>query len=81
MDEVDVHRIRFIEHVPLAIQCLSFLDDGSKLALSRGDGSIEVWRSRSGTFFKEVWIPGKTNTTIEALQWCEARLFSGSLSG
>ncbi len=78
---MDVHRIRFINQVPQSIQCLSFCKDGKKLALSRGDGSIEIWDSMDGEFFKKMWIPGRVNASIEALQWCGEKLFSGSLTG
>ena len=73
--------MRFIGRVPQAIQCLSFYDDGSRLALSRDDGSLEVWAARGGVWAKEVWIPGRANTSIQTLQWCGERLFTGCLSG
>ena len=78
---MELHRVRFIGLTRQAIQCLSFKDDGAKLALSRDDGSLEVWASHSHGWVKELWIPGRTNTSIQALQWCGERLFTGCLSG
>ena len=78
---MDVHRIRFVSQASVPIQCLSFVAGSSKLALSRSDGNIEVWASRTDTFMKELWIPGRANISIESLKWCGNRLFTGSLSG
>ncbi len=79
--EMEVHRFRFVSHISVPIQCLSFSSDGTKLALSRSDSNIEVWVYRGGTFVKELWIPGRGNISIESLKWCGSRLFTGSLSG
>ena len=73
--------MRFIDHYSNAIHCLNFNDDCSKLALSRDDGSIEVWSAEYRVYIKELWIPGRANTSIEALQWCGDKLFTGCLSG
>ena len=79
---MDLHRIRFIPHLPQPIHCLSFFDnDVTKLAVSRSDGSLEVWNSINDNFVKELWIPGRASTSIEALQWCGKRLYTGSLLG
>ena len=80
-ETLDVHRVRFVNRAPFSIHCLSFLDGGNKLALSRGDGSIEIWDYLKCVFNKKLWIPGRANTSIEDLQWCQERLFSGSLNG
>ena len=81
MEEHKLHAVRFVSYNFQAIQCLSFSSDGCRLALSRKDGSIEVWSVRQGIFTKIIWIPGRTNTSIEAIQWCNQRLFTGCLSG
>lgn len=82
---MDIHRVRFVEYDPQPIHCLRFHEEGSgrlKLALSRGDGSIEIWASYDGeSFFKELWLPGRADFSIEALVWCEGRLFSAGLTG
>ena len=82
---MDIHRVRFVEYDPQPIHCLSFHEGESgsiKLALSRSDGSIEVWISSDGeSFYKQIWIPGRTDFSIEALVWCGERLFSAGLTG
>lgn len=82
---MDVHRVRFIEHDPQPIHCLAFSDESSKspqLALSRGDGSIEIWRTDNGeNFYKDIWVPGGTDGSVEALAWCSGRLFTSGLTG
>ena len=83
---MDIHRVRFVEYDPQPIHCLRFRNDDesscNKLALSRGDGSVEIWASSDGeSFFKERWIPGRADFSIEALVWCEGRLFSAGLTG
>lgn len=76
-----LHAVRFVSFNFQAIQCLSFSSDGCRLALSRNDGSIEVWSVQHEVFVKKIWIPGRTDTSIEAIQWCDGRLFTGCLSG
>lgn len=84
---MDIHRVRFVEYDPQPIHCLSFSDDDvasgcTKLALSRGDGSIEIWTSSDGeSIYKKVWVPGRADFSIEALAWCGDRLFSAGLTG
>ena len=82
---MDIHRVRFVEYDPQPIHCLRFYEGSSsslKLAVSRGDGSIEIWTSSDGeSFFKDVWVPGRADFSIEALVWCAGRLFSAGLTG
>ena len=82
---MDIHRVRFVQYDPQPVHCLRFHEEGSgrlKLALSRGDGSIEIWTSYDGEgFFKDLWVPGRTDFSIEALVWCAGRLFSAGLTG
>ena len=82
---MDIHRVRFIEHDPQPIHCLAFSDispHSPQLALSRGDGSIEIWRTTDGeSFYKDVWVPGRTDGSIETLVWCGGRLFTSGLTG
>lgn len=80
-----MHRVRFIEHEPKPIHCLAFSDEASgspALAVSRGDGSIEIWRTNDSVcYFKDVWVPGRTDGSVEALVWCAGRLLSSGLTG
>ncbi len=81
---MDVHRVRFIEHQPKAIHCLAFSDDTDlpRLAVSRSDSSLEVWASSDGlSYYQETWVPGREDSSVEALVWCQGRLFSAGLTG
>ncbi|KAJ7381451.1 U3 small nucleolar RNA-associated protein 4 [Desmophyllum pertusum] len=75
-----VHRVRFVEYVPQAIHCMAFEDSSepSRLALSRADSSIEIWNF-SENWYQETVIPGCDGTSVESLDWCRGRLFTGGL--
>lgn len=75
------HIVRFIDRLPQSIQSLSFSDSGNQLALSRGDGNLELWWTSGDVFFKKLRIPGRLNNSIETLVWCGDHLITGSLSG
>ena len=70
-----------MECVPESIQSISFSASGEHLALSRGDGNVEVWENYDELYQKKLQIPGKSNSRIEAITWCGSRLYTGSLSG
>ena len=81
---MEVHRLRFIECDPQPIHCLAFsgATDRPKLAVSRGDASIEIWATNDGEqYYQETLVPGRTDTSVEALVWCGKRLFSTGLTG
>ena len=81
---MDIHRLRFIECDPQPIHCLAFsgATDCQKLAVSRGDASIEIWATTDGeNYYKESFLPGRQDTSVEALVWCGKRLFSTGLTG
>lgn len=75
-----VHRVRFVDYVPQAIHCLAVEDtnEPSKLALSRSDGSVEIWNIKDD-WFQETVIPGGNGLSVEALGWCKGRLFTAGL--
>ena len=82
---MDLHRLRFIHCQPQAIHCLAFSTahvPRPKLAVSRGDASIEIWLSVDGeSYYKDWTVPGRTDTSIEALLWCGHKLYSAGLTG
>ncbi len=82
---MDVHKVKFIEPDIQPIHCLAFSDDSSsspQLALSRGDGSIEIWSTVDGeNYSKDIWIPGQSNGSIETIVWSSGRLFTSGLTG
>ena len=83
MTEYQLHRIRFVEYKPKAVNCTAFEDSSrERLAVCREDGSIEVWCTRAG----EIWnidfvIPGKLERSIDSVTWCNSRLFTAGLEG
>ncbi|XP_013420051.1 U3 small nucleolar RNA-associated protein 4 homolog [Lingula anatina] len=80
MGEFLVHHVRLFDFVPKAIHCLASDEDTQRLALSRSDGSVEIW-SVKDNWFQEKIIPGQDDRSVEALVWCQQRLFSGGLQG
>jgi U3 small nucleolar RNA-associated protein 4 len=50
------------------------------LFMNRSDFSVEVW-SLDHTPHIERTIPGRANSSVEALTWCGERLFSSGLQG
>lgn len=51
--EVVVHRCRFVEWMPSAIECLVFCAESSRLALGRANGDIEIYSLRA-TWHREL---------------------------
>ncbi|XP_060075369.1 U3 small nucleolar RNA-associated protein 4 homolog [Ylistrum balloti] len=80
MGEFRVHHVRFFEYQPKAIHCISYNKDAEKLAVSRSDGTLELWSSRDH-WFQEKVIPGVEGKSVEALCWQGERLFTAGLDG
>ncbi len=82
MTHFKVHRIRFVEFKPEAIHCLAFEGNGSsRLAISRQDGTIEIWNTALPRWTKDFVIPSQLGRSVESLTWCGNRLFSSGLGG
>lgn len=83
MTEYKVHRVRFVEFQPQAVNCLAFEDCSvPRLAVSRQDGNLEIWR----TWPVQNWsidfvIPSRAGRSIDSLTWCKSRLFCAGLEG
>ncbi|XP_068081121.1 U3 small nucleolar RNA-associated protein 4 homolog [Anabrus simplex] len=80
MSSCKAHNVRFYDLEPRAIHCMAFEPQHRKLALSRSDHSVEVW-DISSTPHMECWIPNLKDVSVEALGWCNTRLFSTGLQG
>ncbi|KAK3576371.1 hypothetical protein CHS0354_018919 [Potamilus streckersoni] len=80
MGEFRVHHIRFYEYVPKAIHCLAYTPVSERLAVSRSDGSIEIWSIRDD-WYQEKIIPPSEGDSVEGLVWHGIRLFSAGLDG
>lgn len=82
--DIQTLRLRFIEYQPQPVNCLAFCDlgNGNRLAVSRADASLEIWATTDGVhYYKDLFIPGRSDTSIEALVWSKNRLFSAGLTG
>lgn len=74
---MDVHRCRFVEWSPHAINALAFShSSGSsgrerplRLAIARANGDIELWDPRSGVWCHETTLHGGSRNSVEALTW------------
>jgi U3 small nucleolar RNA-associated protein 4 len=80
-----VHTVRFFAPPPSSAHCLSYYctNDGNQqrlLALSRANNDIEVWNMTAAPFLQK-WIPGNSESSVEALAWAKGRLFSTGLHG
>nr|XP_022336993.1 U3 small nucleolar RNA-associated protein 4 homolog [Crassostrea virginica] len=80
MGEFRVHRVRFFEYQPKAIQCIVYGKEINRVALSRSDGSIELFDLKNDWYQDKV-IPGSESKSIETLCWQGERLYSGGLDG
>ena len=82
---MEVHRCRFVDYLPCAIQCLVWDGIGDYLAVGRSNADIEIYRA-SQDFALELKIPGGTDMSVESLCWITRdtntrRLFSAGLTG
>lgn len=89
-----VHRCRFIQWQPQGISAMAFNYNGSRLAVGRENGDIEIWNALAGWFCEKL-IPGTGDPIIQTLVWTppvpsssgkagdflrEERLFSAGLN-
>nr|XP_053634007.1 U3 small nucleolar RNA-associated protein 4 homolog [Cherax quadricarinatus] len=80
MGEFTLHNVRFYDFEPQAIQCMAYEESTSRLALSRADASVEIWNCERRPFVQLV-LPGGDDSSVEALVWCNGRLFSAGFHG
>ncbi|XP_030811858.1 U3 small nucleolar RNA-associated protein 4 homolog isoform X2 [Camarhynchus parvulus] len=81
MGEFEVHRVRFFGLVPAGVRCLACHPRGTRLALARTDGAVEVYNF-SANYFQEKVIPGHEARSVESLCWAAGdRLFGAGLGG
>lgn len=74
---MDVHRCRFVEYPPSAINALAFSHNsgsaGSKqplrLAIGRANGDIEIWDPARGVWIHEITLRGGKQRTVDGLAW------------
>ena len=88
--QLAVHRCRFVDSVPHAVEWLEFQPGGERLAVLRANGDIEVWAAggRTGGWHCELRVAGVVDAPVRRLAWGEptpvhpwGRLFSCGLHG
>ncbi len=84
--KMDVHRLKFLDIKPHTILSLAFngSTDSPRIAVSRSDGSIEIWSviSDEGRELAHlITIPGREDVSVEKILWFKQRLFSAGLTG
>ena len=52
MGEFNVHRVRFFNYVPSGIRCVAYNNQSNRLAVSRTDGTVEIY-NLSANYFQE----------------------------
>ncbi|XP_065184364.1 U3 small nucleolar RNA-associated protein 4 homolog [Sycon ciliatum] len=82
MSAMEVHRVRFLQHNPSAIQCLAFQDGSSpaRLALSRENGNVEIWQNDQA-WAQTMVLHASKEECAESILWYGDRLLSAGLSG
>ncbi|KAK5642373.1 hypothetical protein RI129_008540 [Pyrocoelia pectoralis] len=81
MANCKIHNVRFYKPKPEAIYCLALHRISKKLALSRANGTIEIWNLNHVPFIERTITSNVDNLNIEALTWCGDSLFSVGLNG
>ncbi|XP_078526337.1 U3 small nucleolar RNA-associated protein 4 homolog [Lissotriton helveticus] len=81
MGEFKVHRVRFFDYLPSGIRCVAYNVPLDRLAVSRNDGSVEIYNF-SANYFQEKVFPGDETRSTEAICWAAgSRLFTAGLDG
>ncbi|KAG0252120.1 U3 small nucleolar RNA-associated protein [Mortierella polycephala] len=67
---MEVHRCRFVDYIPSAINALAFAPNTTRpvMACGRANGDIEVWNPKNDWTLEKI-IPGGKNTSVETLAW------------
>ncbi|KAF9974306.1 U3 small nucleolar RNA-associated protein [Actinomortierella ambigua] len=67
---MEVHRCRFVDYMPAAINALAFAPTTTRpvMACGRANGDIEIWNPRNEWQLEKI-IPGGKNTSVETLAW------------
>lgn len=52
MGEFKVHRVRFFNYIPSGIRCVAYHNHSNRLAVSRTDGTVEIY-NLSANYFQE----------------------------
>ena len=83
MTECRVHRYAIYDVQPSAVTCLRYNKQLSCLALSRGNGSIEIWKHYKDRCWDQFgFIPFDEDRPIDTLEWTKyGQLISSGIDG
>uniref|UniRef100_W8BSL2 Cirhin n=1 Tax=Ceratitis capitata TaxID=7213 RepID=W8BSL2_CERCA len=79
-ERTKTHNVRFYNLTPRSIQSIACNKLWHKLAISRSDGSIEIWDTQHASYLEKV-IPKSPGNSVEGMVWAGERLFSVGLTG
>ncbi|CAF1082223.1 unnamed protein product [Brachionus calyciflorus] len=79
MGDYVVHRARFFDYQPKAIQSMNYDDTTKKLAISRSDSTIEIWCTKN-EYLESIIYP-TADRQVETVLWCQSQLLSSGLDG
>ncbi|KAJ1666371.1 U3 small nucleolar RNA-associated protein [Coemansia sp. RSA 1813] len=68
---MQVHRCRFVDYVPQAINAIEYAPKSSirpHIAIGRANGDIELWQAKENFIYVKT-IPGIVNGSLETLAW------------
>ncbi|XP_017486394.1 PREDICTED: U3 small nucleolar RNA-associated protein 4 homolog [Rhagoletis zephyria] len=74
------HNVRFYNLSPRSIQSMAYNKLFHKLAITRNDGSIEIWDMQYSAYLEKV-IPKSPGNSVEGMAWAGERFFSVGLTG
>jgi len=78
--KLQVHHVRFFQCQPQTINCICHDSNSPRVAVSRFDGSVEIYNS-DHNWIQEMIFPGSSEASVEALAWASGRLFAAGLAG
>ncbi|KAJ8946719.1 hypothetical protein NQ318_020813 [Aromia moschata] len=81
MPHCKIHNVRFYKPEPLAVRGMALQTSGKKLAVSRSNGTIEIWNLNNIWFIERTIAPTVDNFSVEGIAWSKNRLFSVGLHG
>ncbi|KAB8337066.1 hypothetical protein FH972_021370 [Carpinus fangiana] len=76
---MDIHRCRFVDYTPSAINALAFSHSSGKasrdqplrLAVGRANGNIEIWDPKKGAWLHETTLHGGQGRSVDGLAWVQ----------
>ncbi|XP_055845240.1 U3 small nucleolar RNA-associated protein 4 homolog [Episyrphus balteatus] len=74
-----IHNASFYNLTPRFITCMACNKINKKLAVSRNDGTIDIWDMQYASFHEKTIVTGESS--IEGMAWAGNRLFTVGLTG